>query len=87
MGSPFTVKRVRINDLKRKRLVRGASTITQQLAKNLYLSRDRSLLRKLRELVIAQSLEHELTKGRILELYLNTTRRFTRSGCASGPRI
>ena len=58
-------------DLKRKRLVRGASTITQQLAKNLYLSRDRSLLRKLRELVIAQSLERELTKGRILELYLN----------------
>jgi monofunctional glycosyltransferase len=58
-------------DLKRKRLVRGASTITQQLAKNLYLSRDKSLLRKLRELVIAQSLEHELSKGRILELYLN----------------
>lgn len=58
-------------DLKRKRLVLGASTITQQLAKNLYLSRDKSLLRKLRELVIAQRLEHELTKGRILELYLN----------------
>ena len=58
-------------DLKRKRLAYGASTITQQLAKNLYLSRDKSLLRKLRELVIAQRLEHELTKGRILELYLN----------------
>jgi len=58
-------------DLKRKRLVRGASTITQQLAKNLYLSRDKSLLRKLRELVIATRLEQELTKGRILELYLN----------------
>jgi monofunctional glycosyltransferase len=58
-------------DLKRKRLERGASTITQQLAKNLYLSRDKSLLRKLRELVISQLIERELTKGRILELYLN----------------
>jgi monofunctional biosynthetic peptidoglycan transglycosylase len=58
-------------DLKHSRLFRGASTITQQLAKNLFLSRDRSLLRKLRELAIARRLEHELTKGRILELYLN----------------
>ena len=59
------------HDLKRKRLERGASTITQQLAKNLFLSRDKSLRRKLRELVIAQRMERELTKGRILELYLN----------------
>jgi len=59
------------HDLKRKRLERGASTITQQLAKNLYLSRDKSLLRKLRELVIATRMERELSKGRILELYLN----------------
>jgi monofunctional biosynthetic peptidoglycan transglycosylase len=58
-------------DLKRKRLAYGASTITQQLAKNLFLSRDKSLRRKLREVVIAQRLEQELTKGRILELYLN----------------
>lgn len=58
-------------DLKRKRLARGASTITQQLAKNLFLSRDKSIRRKLRELVLAQRLESELTKGRILELYLN----------------
>jgi len=59
------------HDLKRKRLAYGASTITQQLAKNLFLSRDKSVRRKLRELVIAQRLEQELTKGRILELYLN----------------
>lgn len=59
------------HDLKRKRLERGASTITQQLAKNLFLSRDKSLRRKLRELVLAQRIERELTKGRILELYLN----------------
>jgi len=58
-------------DLKRKRLAHGASTITQQLAKNLFLSRDKSLRRKLREILIAQRLEQELTKGRILELYLN----------------
>lgn len=59
------------HDLKRKRLERGASTITQQLAKNLFLSRDKSLRRKLRELVLARRMESELTKGRILELYLN----------------
>ncbi|HEY0481797.1 MAG TPA: monofunctional biosynthetic peptidoglycan transglycosylase, partial [Kofleriaceae bacterium] len=49
----------------------GGSTITQQLAKNLYLSPRRSLVRKLRELLIAFALEDHLTKQRILELYLN----------------
>jgi monofunctional biosynthetic peptidoglycan transglycosylase len=49
----------------------GGSTITQQLAKNLYLSPKRSMLRKLREAMIAFSLEDHLTKQRILELYLN----------------
>jgi len=49
----------------------GGSTITQQLAKNLYLSPDRSLTRKLRELLITRALERELSKQRILELYLN----------------
>src|SRR5262249_44227998 len=58
-------------DLARGRFVRGGSTITQQLAKNLYLSPTRSPLRKLRELVIARRLEAELKKARILELYLN----------------
>ena len=58
-------------DWTRGRLVRGASTITQQLAKNLYLSPSRNPLRKLRELVIARRLEAELRKTRILELYLN----------------
>lgn len=50
---------------------RGGSTITQQLAKNLYLSSERSLLRKAREALITRSLEQHLTKKRILELYLN----------------
>ncbi|MEO8705151.1 MAG: monofunctional biosynthetic peptidoglycan transglycosylase [Kofleriaceae bacterium] len=49
----------------------GGSTITQQLAKNLYLSPNRSMLRKARELLIAFSLEDHLSKQRILELYLN----------------
>ena len=58
-------------DLKRGQLVRGGSTITQQLAKNLYLSPSRNPMRKLRELIIARRLEAELKKARILELYLN----------------
>lgn len=49
----------------------GASTISQQLAKNLYLSPRRSLLRKLREAIITLGLETHLSKRRILELYLN----------------
>ncbi|MHA7630746.1 monofunctional biosynthetic peptidoglycan transglycosylase [Corallococcus sp. M7] len=53
------------------RLGRGASTLTQQLAKNLYLSTDRSLLRKGKELLIARQLESHLSKQRILALYLN----------------
>jgi monofunctional glycosyltransferase len=58
-------------DWARGQLVRGGSTITQQLAKNLYLSPSRNPLRKLRELIIARRLEAELSKRRILELYLN----------------
>src|SRR5205814_4141920 len=58
-------------DWARGRLLRGGSTITQQLAKNLYLSPSRNPLRKLSELVIARRLEAELKKARILELYLN----------------
>lgn len=50
---------------------RGASTITQQVAKNLYLSKDKEMSRKLREAVITLVMEHFLTKDRILEVYLN----------------
>jgi monofunctional biosynthetic peptidoglycan transglycosylase len=55
----------------RKRFARGGSTITQQLAKNLFFSTHKSLLRKGRELVVARWLEGDLSKRRILELYLN----------------
>jgi monofunctional biosynthetic peptidoglycan transglycosylase len=55
----------------RGRVTHGGSTITMQLAKNLFLSGERSYLRKAQELVIAFMLEAVLTKDRILELYLN----------------
>lgn len=51
--------------------VRGASTITQQLAKNLYLSTDKSVVRKIKEYLIARRLENQLSKQRIFDLYLN----------------
>ena len=53
------------------RIVRGGSTITQQLAKNLYLSTSKDPIRKFKELLITWILEARLTKKRILELYLN----------------
>ena len=58
-------------NLERMEFARGASTITQQLAKNLYLTPSKNPVRKARELVIARRLEAELTKQRVLELYLN----------------
>ena len=58
-------------DLSHGAAIRGGSTITQQLAKNLYLSPSRNPLRKLRELILARRLEAELPKARIFELYLN----------------
>jgi monofunctional biosynthetic peptidoglycan transglycosylase len=58
-------------DWAKGKFTRGASTITQQLAKNLYLSPSKNPLRKLRELIIARRLEAELKKARILEIYLN----------------
>ncbi len=51
--------------------VQGGSTITQQLAKNLFLSRERTLKRKIQELILSFQLEHELTKDEILSAYLN----------------
>jgi membrane peptidoglycan carboxypeptidase len=57
--------------VKAGKFVRGASTISMQLAKNLYLSRDKTLSRKLQEAVLTMLLEQELGKDQILELYLN----------------
>jgi monofunctional glycosyltransferase len=65
------MKDAALYDLVKGELKRGGSTITQQLAKNLYLSSERSMLRKAHEALITRSLEHQLSKERILELYLN----------------
>jgi len=59
------------NDIEKGEAIRGGSTITQQLAKNLYLSPSRDPVRKLRELIIARRLEAALSKARIFEIYLN----------------
>jgi monofunctional biosynthetic peptidoglycan transglycosylase len=70
----FCVSAIRsalVDDLVQGQVVRGASTISQQLAKNLFLSKSKSLSRKLQEAVLTWYLESVLTKQRILELYLN----------------
>lgn len=65
------IKQAIKHDLEKKSLAKGASTITQQVAKNIYLSREKTITRKLKEVYLAWRMEQELTKGRILELYLN----------------
>ena len=59
-------------DWEQGKLRRGGSTLTQQLAKNLYLSSGKNLFRKAHEALLAWELERRLSKKRILELYLNT---------------
>jgi hypothetical protein len=59
------------SNLQARRFVRGASTITMQLAKNLYLTRQKLLSRKVQEALLTMLLEQELAKGEILELYFN----------------
>jgi monofunctional biosynthetic peptidoglycan transglycosylase len=58
-------------DVKKGRFFRGGSTITQQLAKNLFFTTHKSITRKLREVVVTRWLEADLSKRRILEVYLN----------------
>ena len=60
-----------IQNLKEKRFVRGASTISMQLAKNLFLSRDKNISRKFQEVLIAYGLEQEIDKKRLFEIYMN----------------
>ena len=68
---PMGIARAIYQNYRRGRIVEGGSTITQQLAKVLFLTPDRSLDRKLKEAVLALELEHRYTKDRILEIYLN----------------
>ena len=63
--------RAAIKDIKARKLVEGASTLTQQLIKNLALSREKKFTRKIKEVVLAMKLESELSKEDIIERYLN----------------
>ncbi len=60
-----------VANLKARRFARGASTITMQLAKNLFLSRDKTLARKMQEVVLTDYLEQAFSKEELMELYLN----------------
>ncbi|CCQ72024.1 GT51 : b-glycosyltransferase/PBP transpeptidase (candidate murein polymerase) [Magnetospira sp. QH-2] len=68
---PIGLARAMWSNLWAGRVVQGGSTLTQQVAKNLFLSPERSLKRKIQELMLALWLEHEFTKDQILTIYLN----------------
>lgn len=65
------IKKAMQYNIKKKKMVRGGSTISQQLVKNLFLSKSKNPLRKLREIIITLLMEKILDKHRILEIYLN----------------
>jgi penicillin-binding protein 1A len=68
---PMGLGRAVVANVLHRGVSQGGSTITQQLAKNLFLTQERTLTRKLQEVVLAIWLEHHFTKNEILELYLN----------------
>ncbi len=68
---PVAILRALITNISRKDIRQGGSTITQQLAKNLFLTPERTLTRKIKEAVLAIKIEREFSKDKILELYLN----------------
>jgi penicillin-binding protein 1A len=68
---PVAIARALVANVLRRGVAQGGSTITQQLAKNLFLTQERTLMRKLQEAVLALWLERNFTKDEILELYLN----------------
>ncbi len=69
--NPAGILRAAYENLVAGHVVQGGSTITQQLARNLFLTRQRNLSRKLRETILALQIERKYTKEQILELYLN----------------
>jgi membrane peptidoglycan carboxypeptidase len=69
---PVSIGRALWTDIRHQKLAQGGSTITQQYVKNVYLTDDQTLLRKVREAALAVKLERELGKDEILERYLNT---------------
>jgi len=68
---PISIARAALANLRAGRTVQGGSTLTQQLAKNVFLSAERSYSRKIQELLLAFWLEHRFTKQEILAIYLN----------------
>ena len=69
--NPDAIARAVLKDIKARKFVEGGSTITQQLIKNMFLSRKKKLSRKLKEMILALKLEDKLSKEEILERYLN----------------
>jgi len=68
---PFGILRAVFHNLSSGGAVQGGSTLTQQLAKNLFLTQERTVSRKIQEAILALWLEHKYSKNQILELYLN----------------
>lgn len=68
---PLGIARAMVTNIKAGRMVEGGSTLTQQLVKVIYLSPERKIKRKIKEAIIAYRLDKELSKEKILELYLN----------------
>lgn len=68
---PMGILRAIVTNIKAGRMVEGGSTLTQQLVKVIYLSPERKLKRKIKEVIIAYRLDRDLSKDKILELYLN----------------
>ncbi len=69
--NPDAILRAILKDIKARKFVEGGSTLTQQLVKNKLLTREKSIVRKLKEAVLAIKIENKLTKEQILERYLN----------------
>ncbi len=68
---PVAIGRAALQNVKNRQISEGGSTLTQQLARNVFLSNERSMRRKVREAVLSLKLEQELSKDEILELYIN----------------
>jgi penicillin-binding protein 1A len=68
---PWGLIRAAVANILHRNVTQGGSTITQQLAKNFFLSRSRNMMRKLQEVMLSLWLEHKFTKAELLELYLN----------------
>ena len=69
----IAIGRAFVNDIKAMEFVEGGSTITQQLAKNIYFTQEKKITRKIAEVFMAFEIEKEYNKDQILELYLNTS--------------